>query len=142
MQSAQLDRLRTFFVVDNDLVSAFPAKTVVEIKGRLRCRFGLFHDVRETIDLDDRNRLRAVQYRYHAGVEGNRARPVFRYDNAHPYAREKHTDDHHRYRYDHSTWREIEPPEWIGKEHRPHLWDALDELHDWWHGAGRFLDLS
>jgi hypothetical protein len=90
----------------------------------------------------DRQQVRTIEYPYHAGVAGAQDRPIFRYDNAHRYVREGHPDEHHRHRFDHAMWSEIEPPEWIGRERWPHLSQAIEELRDWWESLGQHLDLT
>lgn len=137
-----LDDLRGDFVVDDTLDYDFPASSAFEIRGRVRCRHGLFVDVDKTLEINERNQVRTVKYSYHAGIEGTTDRPIFRYDNAHTYAREGHDDEHHKHRYDHVTWLEIEPPEWIGVDRWPHLSNVIEELRDWWEVIGRQLNLN
>ena len=115
---------------------------IVLIIGRLTCRHGLFIDVKKQLEVNANGFARTFDYRYHAGVFGDRDRPIFRYDNAHPYTIEGHTDAHHRHRFDHVTWREIESPEWVGHERWPHLDEVVRELMAWWETTGRHLDLS
>jgi hypothetical protein len=83
-----------------------------------------------------------MRYTYHAGIEGSASRSIFRYDNAHTYVREGHPDTHHKHTFDHSTWTEKAPPEWIGEERWPHLGDVLAELRQWWETTGQHLDLD
>ena len=112
------------------------------IAGRLVCRHGLFVDVDKKLHINRLGHARTSRYDYHAGVLGDRDRPVFRYDNAHAYTREGHPDAHHRHRFDHVTWEEIEPPEWVGYDRWPHLDEVVRELMAWWEATGRNLDLS
>ena len=133
-----LEIFRPYFIVDDDLHYGFLAEDLFEIRGRVRCRDGLFVDVTKTLDVNERNQVRTISYSYHAGIEGRESRSIFRYDNAHRYTREGHRDEHHRHRFDPMTWQEIEPPEWIGREGWPHLSDVIDELRDWWEQTGRF----
>lgn len=81
--------------------------------------------------------MRTRRYRYHAGVEGPTARPIFRYDNTD--AKPGHADAHHKHRFDPTTWQEIKPPRWFGVERWPHLSEAVEELRDWWETTGRHL---
>jgi hypothetical protein len=62
---------------------------VLRIRGRVRCRHGLFVDVDKTLAIEvrrGRDMVRTVRYAYHAGIEGKADRPIFRYDNAHAYS--------------------------------------------------------
>lgn len=142
IHNRRLDELRTYFVVGDDLSYLFGGETRFFVRGRVRCDHGLFIDARTSLEVDERRNVRVLEYRYHAGVEGPSNRPIFRYDNAHPYAREGHPDDHHRHRYDHATWQEIKPPTWVGHDRRPLLSQALEELREWWETAGQHLDLT
>lgn len=137
-----LDNVRAYFVIADDLSYEFSREFVFEIRGRIRCLHGLFLNVEKTLEVNERRQVRTVDYSYHAGVEGPANRPIFRYDNAHTYAREGHPDDHHRHRYDPATWQEIEPPVWIGRERWPHLSEAIEELQAWWETTGQFLKLT
>lgn len=119
-----------------------PKPDEYRIIGRLSCPHGLFVDVRKILRINPLGQMRTRQYRYHAGVIGPRDRPIFRYDNAHPYSIEGHHDAHHRHRFDHVTWEEIEPPEWVGRDRWPHLDEVVRELMAWWETTGRNLDLS
>jgi len=141
IHDAQLARLGTYFVEDHDLQVELTAPDRVTIAGRIRCQHGLFVDVRKVLELNDRQQVRGLAYKYHAGIVGSDPRPIFRYDNAHTYAREGHPDAFHRHRYDHRSWQEIAPPEWIGDEQWPTLAEAIEELHDWWLEVGQFLEL-
>jgi hypothetical protein len=89
-----------------------------------------------------RRQVRIDKYAFHAGVGGVQDRSVFRYDNFHVYSREGHPDAHHKHIFDHSTWRERTPPEWIGEDRWPHLSDVLEELRQWWESTGQHLDLT
>jgi hypothetical protein len=39
--------------------------------------------------------------------------------------------------FDHTTWREILPPKWVGEEAWPHLNEVVEELRDWWENEGK-----
>lgn len=110
--------------------------------GRLACRHGLFVDVDKKLRVNRRGLAITRRYDYHAGVVGGRNRPVFRCDNAHPHSIEGHPGAHHRHRFDHATWEEVEPPEWVGHAPWPHLDEVVGELMATWGTAGRRLDLS
>lgn len=138
----RLDDLREYFVIGDDLQYDFPTAYTFEIRGRVRCRHGLFVDVDKTLEVNDKHQVRTIKYSYHAGVEGKQDRPIFRYDNAHRYAREGHADEHHKHRFDPATWQEIEPPEWIGRDRWPHLNEVIEELREWWETTGQFLNLG
>lgn len=139
IHDAQLARLSTYVVEDHDLQVELTAPDRVVIAGRLRCRHGLFVDVREVLELNERQQVRGLAYKYHAGIAGPEPRPIFRYDNAHTYAREGHPDAFHCHRYDHRSWQEITPPEWIGRDRWPTLAQVVDELDAWWSEVGQFL---
>jgi hypothetical protein len=128
------------FVLSHDLDTS-PIPNGLILSGRIRCQNGLFTDVRKVLVVEDRHGrpwVRTERYSYQAGLEDGENRPIFRYDNAHPYR--GHADDYHRHRFDPTTWEEIDPPEWIGRENWPHLSDVIDELHGWWDAIGQFLD--
>ena len=128
--------------MEHDLKQRHRKPDRYRIAGRLTCRNGLFVDVKKTLRINVLGQIRTVEYSYHAGVIGQRNRPIFRYDNAHPYSIEGHADAHHRHRFDHVTWEEIEPPEWVGRDRWPHLDEVVRELMSWWEATGRNLDLS
>lgn len=137
-----LDDLRDDFVVDDNLRYEFVTAQLFEIRGRIWCQHGLFVDVDKTLEVNTRNQVQTVKYSYHAGIEGRSDRPILRYDNAHRYAREGHEDEHHKHRFDASTWQEIEPPEWIGRQRWPHLSEVIEELRDWWITTRQHLDVA
>lgn len=139
IHQTQLDRLRAYFVEEDSLAIAWLDERTLKIEGRIRCQHGIFLDVRKVLEADDQGRVRTIRYRYHAGFEGPRDRPIFRYDNAHPH--QGHADPHHKHCVDYATWTEIAPPQWIGYDRWPTLAQVLDELDEWWHETGRFLDL-
>jgi len=136
-----LDFLRDVFVEDDELEYGFLAADLFEIRGRIKCKHGLFMDVDKTLEVNEDNQVRTIKYSYHAGIEGDQDRSIFRYDNAHRYTREGHDDEHHRHRYDCLNWQEIEPPEWIGQNRWPHLSQVIEELQEWWINTGQYLDL-
>ena len=133
--------LQIGFVVEN-LVEIRTQDTPEEfgLSGRVRCLHGLFVDVDKVLAVRiqrGRRMVRTVEYSYHVGIEGKRNRPIFRYDNAHPYP--GHPDAHHKHRFDPVSGRRIEPPDWVGEAGWPHLSDIIDELQEWWTTTGRFL---
>jgi len=130
------------FIVSHNLETA-PIPRGLILSGRVHCQHGLFVDVYKVYAIENRRGrpwIKAEQYKYHAGVEGDEDRPIFRYDNAHPYP--SHADSYHKHRFDHTTWKEIKPPVWIGRAHWPHLSDVIEELRVWWEQTGQFLDWS
>lgn len=94
--------LRADFVVGDNLVSMFVTRDLLEIRGRITCRHGLFGDVRKTLEMDERRRVRTFGYSYHAGLIGSADRPILRHGTAH--AHPGHPDAHHKHVYDHRTW--------------------------------------
>jgi Family of unknown function (DUF6516) len=132
------------FVVDHDVKATLlgdPPRLLV-LRGRIRCQHGLFLDVLKELSIEHRSGkmyVRTEQYNYHAGIEGERDRAIFRYDNAHPHP--GHDDPHHKHWFDYTTWESIEPPEWIGRDNWPHLSDVLEELQGWYE-RGQFLNLE
>lgn len=133
------------FVHDNGLAFREPRADRVVIKGRIRCQNYLFIDAETTLAVRivrGRKQVRPARYKYQAGIEGPQVRSIFRYDNSHAYIREGQPDPHHKHRFDHTTWKEVTPPEWIGEARAPHLSDVIEELRDWWETTGRHLDLG
>lgn len=117
MHHSYLDhQLASGEVVESRLNYSHDERSKYEIAGRLVCRHGLFLDVEKTLQVNDRGQARTRWYKYHAGVIGERDRPIFRYDNAHVYEIEGHPDAHHRHRFDHVAWQEIDPSEWAGHD--------------------------
>lgn len=139
---AQLRRLGNYFVERSDLSITATGEHRFQLRGRIYCQYGLFVDVTEVLVIDDLHRVRCTRYKYHAGFAGEVSRSVFRYDNAHVYAREGHQDAYHKHRFNYSTWEEIAPPIWIGRDDWPTLAEVIDELYDWWQEVGRFLQLE
>lgn len=133
------------FVVEDDVTSEWlgtPPRLLI-LRGRIRCQHGLFLDVLKELEVESRHGklyVRTEQYNYHAGVEGEQNRTVFRYDNVHPHA--GHADAHHKHCYDHTTWEEIRPPEWVGRDNWRHLSDVIAELQAWWDETGQHLGLE
>ena len=131
------------FIVEDNVSRHWLSEGLIAIEGRLRCQHGTFNDVLKYLEvrkLPSRTIVRKRRYRYHAGVEGNANRPLFRYDNTD--IKSGHADAHHKHRFDPTTWQEIEPPLWIGEEHWPHLSDVVEELRDWCETTGRLLRLE
>ncbi|MFT4040785.1 MAG: hypothetical protein QM692_21570 [Thermomicrobiales bacterium] len=133
------------FVVADGLVRKIaeqPADLEI-LAGRLTCQHSLFLDVQMKLDTTVRGgriwvRLRTRQY--HAGVLGKHPRPIFRYDNSHPYP--GHPDAFHKHQFDPATWEQPDWPVWIGRENWPSLGDVLEELRQWWEVTGSHLDLT
>lgn len=138
---AQLTRLGDFFVEENGL-TIFPQDADhLRIEGRLRCRGIIFVDVRKVLVFNERNQVRCIHYKYRAGLVGDTARPILRYDNSHTYQREGQPDAFHKHRYDPYTWEEIRPPLWVGYDNWPTLAEVLDELYEWWRVMAPVLNL-
>jgi hypothetical protein len=132
------------FIVDHDIKTTLVGKPPGQLilRGRIRCQHGLFLEVLKELEVENRSGrlyVRTEQYNYHAGVEGDLDRGIFRYDNAHPYP--GHGDAHHKHEFDHTTWQRIEPPAWVGREGWPHLSDVIEELRTWWYEKGQYLNL-
>lgn len=124
--------LREFdHLIEQDTISIRSDTDEVVVAGRLSCLGGVYLDVAIALTVDARERVEILRYTYHAGISDPRGRPIFRYDNAHTYAREGHPDPHHKHRFDLVTGDEIEPPEWIGEANRPTLHSVLTELEKW-----------
>jgi len=138
----RLNEFRDHFVVGDNLSYELVDLHTFAIKGRVHCEHGLFLQVDKTLEINDTGQVRTLRYSYHAGVAGDRDRPIFRYDNFHPYTREGHQDEHHKHRFNQHTWEETEPPEWIGRHRWPHLDQAIEELRKWWADVGQALDLE
>lgn len=127
------------FITSDSLIITPNDENGLVIERRLDCQDGLFIDIKKTIEINENNQVRTIAYKYHAGIHGDPTRSIFRYDDAHIYVREGHADAHHKHRFDHTTWREIDPPEWIGEERWSTLGEVIEELHEWWYETGRFL---
>lgn len=137
VHQSYLDLFREYFILDDDLQYLFADGSRFTIRGRIRCQHGLFIDVKKRLDVNIWSQVQTYRYDYHAGLEGPLDRPIFRYDNAHVYRREGHADEHHKHRFDSTTWQEIEPPEWIGRARWPHLSEVVEELESWWRTTGQ-----
>lgn len=147
------DLLEQGFVVEDDIhvreskASLTDSKTTdhgqgTYIEGRLLCRDHLFVDVEIELSVTwrgGRQWVRIAECKYHAGILGDSARTVFRYDNAHPYP--EHPDSFHKHVFDATTWQQVGMPIWIGRENWPQLSEVLEELREWWESTGRFLKL-
>lgn len=128
-----------YFIVSDNLQPILNDEGSILIEGRIWCQHDLYVSVRKTLELNENGQVRTISYSYHCGIDRHPPRSIFRYDNAHRYIREKHPDEHHRHRYDESTWEQISPPDWIGYERWPHLSDVIEELYEWWQERGRFI---
>jgi hypothetical protein len=134
------------FVLHDGLEREWLGSDTIVIQGRIRCAHGLFVDVEKylavKISRSGALQVKTGSYSYHVGIAGERERSLFRYDNAHVYTREGHPDTHHKHRFDHHTWQEVRPPDWIGQERWPHLSEVLEELRVWWETTGCHLALG
>jgi hypothetical protein len=131
-----LARYEPYFLLENHLEYLLTDEATLLIRGRLNFVGNLFLEVSKTLAISDRNQVRTIRYKYHAGLAGPDNRPLFRYDNAHPYSH--HPDEHHRHCFSHETWQEDFPPKWVGREACPTLGDVIAELEEWWQEIGRF----
>jgi len=138
----RLGEFREYLVVTDSLTYEFEKDGSFVIRGRVSCEHGLFLEVEKKLEVSDARRVRTARYSYYAGVQGRADRPIFRYDNFHVYETEGHLDAHHRHRFDHHTWEEIEPPDWIGRDRWPHLDEVIKELRLWWEHVGKELWLG
>lgn len=102
------------FLIEDGLVQRWQEREFGVLEGRLRCKHGLF-------------------------IDGPTARPIFRYDNSD--TKDGHPDAHHKHRFNPTTWREIEPPLWIGEKAWPHLSEVVEELREWWETEGKHLGI-
>ncbi len=137
---AQLKRLGEFFVEDDCLQIQLTDEGTLRIEGLIWCKDDIFLDVNKTLEINERNQVRTVYYKYHAGIQlDGETKSIFRYDNAHVYTKEGHADAHHKHCYNHMSGEEIRPPEWIGHDRWPTLTEVLEELHEWWQEAGQFI---
>jgi hypothetical protein len=134
------------FIIENGLSLRWLRPDLLLMRGRIRCQHGLFIDVEKYLKVkaltSGGRRVRTRTYSYNAGVEGSQDRAIFQYDNFHTYEREGHRDAHHKHRFDHRTWRRINPPDWISEEGWPHLSDAIEELREWWETTGQHLNIE
>lgn len=132
-------RAAEYFIEANGLAIQPAGRGLIRIEGAIRCQHALRIYVNKLLEIDDRHRVRTISYNYHACWGDDGTRPIFRYDNAHEYVREGHPDAHHKHRFNHVTWTEIEPPLHVGHDRWPTLGDVIDELATWWEETGRFL---
>ncbi len=94
VNEAHLSRFRDHFLIDEGLSFEFPRRAV-RIRGQLGFVHGLVMEVTINLLVDANRRVRVAEYRFHAALVRDRHRPIFRYDNAHPYP--GHPDPHHKY---------------------------------------------
>lgn len=142
---AQLKRLGKYFVEEEGdcLILRWVDDQTLHIEGTIWCHGNIFLNVNKTLQVNERNQVRTVLYSYHAGViVKGVTKNLFRYDNAHEYVREGHSDAHHKHDYDWDTQEQMRAPKWIGHDGWPTLDEVLDELYDWWQEAGVFLGLD
>jgi hypothetical protein len=128
-----------WFIVVNGVSSDMYAKDRLRISGRLSCQDGLFIDVDKTLEVREDGWVRTIYYKYHVGIDGPSPRSIFRYDNAHTYAREGQPDEHHKHIYDWDTGEVIAPPTHVGRDAWPHLSDVIEETFGWWQAHRDFL---
>lgn len=140
IHDAQIRRFEDHFIVENLLAISVSDSRTLRIEGRRRSRDRLVLDVAKTLEIDERNRVRTIRYKYQAGIDATPYRPLFRYDKAHPHP--GHSDEHHRHAFDPLTSESIGPPQWIGVDRWPPLAEVIDELFEWQQEAGRFLALE
>src|SRR5690606_41520456 len=86
----------------------------------------------KTLERNERNQIRGLRYSYQAQFASPPLRQIFRYDNSHVYVEEGHEDAFHKHQFSFRTWKEIEPPVWIGRQNWPELSKVIDELYEWW----------
>lgn len=127
-----------FLIHDGVAVHTVSADTL-RLEGRLYFQQGIFIDVYKQLELNERGQVRTFKYSYHAGIDGDGERSILRYDNAHVHWTAGHPDAHHKHRFNHSTWEEIEPPVHVGYDGWPHLSDVIDEVFTWWQEIGQFI---
>ena len=125
--------------VEENAVSILTNTDEVLVEGRLYCAGSVYLDVVIVLSIDSRRYLDVLRYTFHAGIAKAEDRPIFRYDDAHVYTREGHSDSHHKHRFDVMTGIEIVPPEWIGAANQPTLRSVLTELERWWFEIGKSL---
>jgi hypothetical protein len=125
--------------IERSTISVRDETDEVLVEGRLYCPGSVYLDVVVVLEMDKRRHVNVLRYTFHAGIAKVEDRPIFRYDNAHIYTRERHPDPHHKHRFDVMSGCEIIPPEWIGATHQPTLRSVLTELERWWIEVGQAL---
>lgn len=133
------------FVVSDELHAVITRdrqkrSATVALKGRLTCVHDVFLDTEVRLEVMERGGstwVRLGDCKYHAGIAGDAPRTIFRCDTAHPYP--EHEDNYHKHYFNHATWEEVGTPAWIGRKHRPHLGEVLEELQVWWRNTGQRL---
>lgn len=135
-----LDEFREFFIIETNLRTRLFNEDTLTIRGRIFCQGNLYLDVFKILELNHRNQVRTYQYSYQACINAAPSRRIFRYDNAHTYAREGHADPHHKHTFDPRTGVEVRSsPQWVGHEGWPTLADVLTEIHEWHPEIGQHL---
>jgi len=127
-----IERASSYFVEQSTLVVPnIVAPDEIRIHGDLFCYGGLVIHLDNTLEMDQHNRVRGVDFRYQAQFQQLPLRSIFRYDNGHVYKREGHLDAFHKHLFNDRTWTEI-AVEHIGREQFPTLLEVIDELYNWW----------
>lgn len=127
-----MEECRTYFVEHDTLTFTVVSRHRITLSGTIYCRGDLEIHVNKTLERNDTDQVRGIYYNYHAQFSSPPVRPIFRYDNAHGFPDLDHRDHFHKHVFSNRTWREIEPPLWIGRHNWPHLNQVIDELYTWW----------
>lgn len=126
-----MNDLESYFVEHHTLEFIVINLRILLLKGSVFCHGGLVLHVTKILDRNTRNQVKGSRYRYQAQFADSPLRQIFRYDNDHVYERERHADAFHKHPFSDRTWKECEPPTWIGYESWPVLKEVLDELYEW-----------
>lgn len=127
----RMESLSHYFVERDSLSFVIIPPTNVLLRGSVYCRGGLVLHVENTLSINDRRQVRGSRYRYQAQFSYPPTREIFRYDNAHD-GYPDHPDAFHKHVFSPLTWKSVSPPQHIGIDQWPTLYEVLDELHQWW----------
>ena len=77
IHESTLARYESHFLLENHLEYLLTDEATLLIRGRLNFAGNLFIEVSKTLEINDRNQVRTIRYKYHAGLPGSKNRPLF-----------------------------------------------------------------
>lgn len=133
-----MDDIADYFVVGHNVqqMPALVSSNQVRFSGVISCYAGIEIHVDQILERDDRNRVRALFFRYHAQLRVPAATSpptpriiyILRYDNAHHFR--EHPDAFHKHLF--TLHGEPASVQHVGREHFPTLRNVIDEVFEWW----------